>query len=606
MNDKDLEATQPAGETLDTFSPAVNEEEESPSVWGVLRSLNPDYDDFLLSKALASHEQNSAAPSRAGYLLGRHLECDIRFTNPQISNRHCLIYKENCWNDHLNCMEECVFIEDLSTNGTFINGKHLGRNKQYRLQHGDEIQLAISDPQKTNREPFDDRFYMFQLPRRMRKSHASGDSIHDKYLITKSIGSGNFATVKLAVDRETGEKVAIKVVLKSRIRAKPKFIENLRQEIAILMGLRHPNIVSINGVYDEAQYVYIVLELVQGGELFDAIVEHRKFSESVARKVMFQLFSALKYLHDRGITHRDLKPENILLVSRDLADLRIKISDFGLAKLAGEDSFYGTLCGTPNYVAPEVLAPSTGRAYTKAVDLWSCGVILYICLCGFPPFSEELSPPGMPDQIRQGIYKFQSPWWDRVSPEAIDLIKGLLTVDPEKRLTVDQALDHPWMKKSQASNGSPLSMAPDTVDPIPQFIRGDTLLSPAKKNRKRESTPPLPRTPKKTKMHSNFDDSPATANISPVSTPGAPTHAPAAENSRLNSNADSVMTDVNTEGDRRSSTGSVHYQEDDKGSGKKGRRTSGGRRKRDTTPELTTSPRNVRRSARLQGRKTTQ
>ncbi|KAJ3055794.1 hypothetical protein HK097_009177 [Rhizophlyctis rosea] len=472
---------------------------EDPNVWGVLQPRSSDGELVNLKDKLPGTGQDGAKRG-GGYLFGRHNECD-----------------ETVYNDDTALHEEAVFLEDMSTNGVFINGTKLGRGKQYRLKHGDEIQLFRIE--KGKGMEFDNNFasYIFQLPERMRKPRGKDSkSVHDRYAMSKNLGSGNFATVKEAIDRRTGDKVAIKVINKSRFAVKPKFMENLRQEISILMSIRHENIIRIEDVFDEPDNVYIILELVHGGELFDAIIDHQKFSEDVTRSIMLQIFNALKYLHDRGITHRDLKPENILLVSKTPDDWRIKLSDFGLAKLAGEQSFMKTLCGTPNYVAPEVLSHSVGRAYTKAVDLWSCGVILYICLCGFPPFSEELAPPSMTDQIKQGKYTYISPFWDEISPSAKELIDGLLTVDPRRRLTVDQAMQHEWMQMS-TSNAIRSESFSSSV-PVHAFTRGDTLLQPPKRTKgntqsqtpqqsqqseehSRESTPPLD--PNKTVVATN-------------------------------------------------------------------------------------------------------
>lgn len=156
--------------------------------------------------------------------------------------------------------------------------------------------------------------------------------------------------------------------------------------------------------------------------------------------------------HERNIVHRDIKPENILVIDKEL---NIKLADFGLAKIIGEESFTTTLCGTPSYVAPEILEQSNRRRYTRAVDIWSLGVVLYICLCGFPPFSDELYSPENPytlsQQIKMGRFDYPSPYWDSVGDPALDLIDRMLTVDVEKRITAEECLEHPWTTKRNIS-----------------------------------------------------------------------------------------------------------------------------------------------------------
>lgn len=157
--------------------------------------------------------------------------------------------------------------------------------------------------------------------------------------------------------------------------------------------------------------------------------------------------------HERNIVHRDIKPENILLVDKNLS---VKLADFGLAKIIGEESFTTTLCGTPSYVAPEILKTSNNRRYTRAVDVWSLGVVLYICLCGFPPFSDELytqdNPYTLAQQILAGRFDYPSPYWDSVGDPALDLIDRMLTVDVENRISIDECLMHPWLTNSETSN----------------------------------------------------------------------------------------------------------------------------------------------------------
>ncbi|KAL1920630.1 uncharacterized protein VTP21DRAFT_1007 [Calcarisporiella thermophila] len=406
-------------------------EEVPPNCWGILRSQLPGYETVYLGLKGDSES----------YLIGRHRECDIRINKSEVSNRHCLIYKESRKPTLLDEGSEYVLIEDLSSNGTYINGIRLGKNNRHRLQSGDKIRLA---ERKRGDENVETRTFLFQFP---------PQTVHDKdestfaaqYELLHKLGEGNFATVRLAKHRKTGESYAVKIIEKARFWAKAKARLALQQEISILMSINHPCIIRIFGVFDEDKYLYIVLELANGGELFDYVIEKQKLSEIEAQQIFFQLFCAIKYLHDRDIAHRDLKPENVLFADRDR--LKIQVSDFGLAKIVSEQSFLGTLCGTPNYVAPEVLASTHKRQYHKQVDMWSLGVILYICLCGFPPFSEELAPPPLQMQIRQGLYDMPSPYWDDISEDAKDLVRKLLTVDPNKRITVEGALEHPWTRK---------------------------------------------------------------------------------------------------------------------------------------------------------------
>jgi serine/threonine protein kinase len=223
---------------------------------------------------------------------------------------------------------------------------------------------------------------------------------------------------------------------------------SLQTEVEILGSINHPHIVRLFKVYDSAKYFFMVMELCCGGELFDRIVEKSKYSENEAASVIKSLASALDYCHSRGIVHRDLKPENLLLRSKN--DETIKIADFGLAKItnSASQSLMTTACGTPGYVSPEVLL---GRGYSAAVDLWSVGVILYILLCGFPPFYSENNAV-LFEQIKRGEFDFPSPYFDSVSDDAISLVRSLLTVDPAHRMSAKQLLAHPWVQGNASSS----------------------------------------------------------------------------------------------------------------------------------------------------------
>ncbi|KAL0487448.1 calcium/calmodulin-dependent protein kinase [Acrasis kona] len=264
--------------------------------------------------------------------------------------------------------------------------------------------------------------------------------IKKDYDIGRVLGSGTFSTVKLATQKSDSRQVAVKIIDKTNLQVNT---DSLRTEVKILKSVEDPNIVELIDIYEKDQKVYLVMELLTGGELFDRIVNKypNGYNEEVAAELTKKIVLSVKYLHSRGIVHRDLKPENLLYASES-NDSDIKITDFGLAKMADGDFLLKTACGTPNYVAPEVLL---NEGYDASVDMWSIGVILYILLCGFPPFYSE-NTPELFDQIINGSYDFPSPYWDKVSLSARDLITKLLQIDPKKRFTPDQCLSHPWIK----------------------------------------------------------------------------------------------------------------------------------------------------------------
>mmetsp|Transcript_11236 Transcript_11236/g.38336 ORF Transcript_11236/g.38336 Transcript_11236/m.38336 type:complete len:261 (+) Transcript_11236:263-1045(+) len=221
--------------------------------------------------------------------------------------------------------------------------------------------------------------------------------------------------------------------------------------------VNHPNCIKLIEVFDEKTRLYIVLELVTGGELFDRIITKGSYSEREAAILIESVVRAIAYLHQVGVVHRDLKPENLLYASGDpeSPDYEvIKVADFGLAKVVmpTEDHTMSTTCGTPGYVAPEVLEQ---RGYGPEVDLWSIGVILYILLCGFPPFYDENNSV-LFSQIKKGDYSFPSPYWDDISSEAKDLVKKLLQVNPAKRLKSEEIVEHPWISSRHSNSSSAL------------------------------------------------------------------------------------------------------------------------------------------------------
>uniref|UniRef100_A0A8C9GBW8 Calcium/calmodulin dependent protein kinase I n=1 Tax=Pavo cristatus TaxID=9049 RepID=A0A8C9GBW8_PAVCR len=263
------------------------------------------------------------------------------------------------------------------------------------------------------------------------------EDIRRIYDFREVLGTGAFSEVVLAEERATQKLVAIKCIAKKALEGKEAGIEN---EIAVLHKIKHPNIVALDDIYESSSHLYLIMQLVSGGELFDRIVEKGFYTERDASTLIRQILDAVRYLHDMGIVHRDLKPENLLYYSLE-EDSKIMISDFGLSKIEGCGSVMSTACGTPGYVAPEVLAQ---KPYSKAVDCWSIGVIAYILLCGYPPFYDE-NDAKLFEQILRAEYEFDSPYWDDISDSAKDFIRHLMEKDPDKRFTCEQALQHPWI-----------------------------------------------------------------------------------------------------------------------------------------------------------------
>ncbi|KAM9335010.1 calcium/calmodulin-dependent protein kinase type 1D [Symphorus nematophorus] len=263
------------------------------------------------------------------------------------------------------------------------------------------------------------------------------DDIKKIFDFKEVLGTGAFSEVVLAQERLTGRMFAVKCIPKKALKGKESSIEN---EIAVLRRIKHENIVALEDIYESPDHLYLIMQLVSGGELFDRIVEKGFYTEKDASTLIRQVLDAVNYLHKMGIVHRDLKPENLLYFNPQ-DESKIMISDFGLSKMEGSGDVMSTACGTPGYVAPEVLAQ---KPYSKAVDCWSIGVIAYILLCGYPPFYDE-NDSKLFEQILKADYEFDAPYWDDISDSAKDFIGSLMEKDPVKRFTCEQALRHPWI-----------------------------------------------------------------------------------------------------------------------------------------------------------------
>ncbi|KAI9467256.1 kinase-like domain-containing protein [Lactarius psammicola] len=306
----------------------------------------------------------------------------------------------------------------------------------------------------------------------------------ERFKLVQKMGDGAFSNVYKAFDLTSGTSVAVKAVrkyeltssqagdrhLNAQFKKKPRVTEraNILKEVQIMRGTNHPSIVKLLSFSESSDHFFLVLELMEGGELFHQIVKLTYFSENLSRHVILQVAQGIRYLHEeRGVVHRDIKPENLLferipiipskdpIIRQNDEDKedegefipgvggggigRVKIADFGLSKVIWNEETM-TPCGTVGYTAPEIVKD---ERYSKSVDMWALGCVLYTLLCGFPPFYDE-SINVLTEKVARGYYTFLSPWWDDISASAKDLIKHLLCIDPAQRYTIDEFLAHPW------------------------------------------------------------------------------------------------------------------------------------------------------------------
>ncbi|KAM4774993.1 calcium/calmodulin-dependent protein kinase type II subunit gamma isoform 2-T2 [Cyanocitta cristata] len=307
----------------------------------------------------------------------------------------------------------------------------------------------------------------------------------DEYQLYEELGKGAFSVVRRCVKKNSSQEYAAKIINTKKLSARefePVWIpdavtatsrvsillllqnhQKLEREARICRLLKHPNIVRLHDSISEEGFHYLVFDLVTGGELFEDIVAREYYSEADASHCIHQILESVNHIHQHDIVHRDLKPENLLLASK-CKGAAVKLADFGLAiEVQGEQQAWFGFAGTPGYLSPEVLRKDP---YGKPVDIWACGVILYILLVGYPPFWDE-DQHKLYQQIKAGAYDFPSPEWDTVTPEAKNLINQMLTINPAKRITADQALKHPWV--CQRSTVASMMHRQETVECLRKF-----------------------------------------------------------------------------------------------------------------------------------------
>ncbi|KAI8886210.1 Pkinase-domain-containing protein [Backusella circina FSU 941] len=377
----------------DDFEPEQPDFENNKRSYAFLQSFCPKY------KSVYLNEKSTEEAQRAGFLLGRAPQSDIMLKEQTISSRHCIFYMESGSSGNNRGIR--IYVEDISLNGTFVNNKAVG-------------------------------LYRILLPSSYRT-----EKCQNLFEFGEKLGFGNFAEVFKGTEKATGRTIAIKSISFTRYATKPKVLHAIIQEVSTLMSLEsHPFIIKMEKTFVEDEKIYLILEYAKDGDLYKSI-ERKQLTEDECRFIFWQLFSATKFLHDRAIVHRDLKPENVLMVDKE--KLHVKITDFGLARVKQRGEYFMSQCGTPNYVAPEILESASERAYGDKCDLWSLGVMLFVSLCGYPPFNDHSEVP-LKTQIKRGAYEFLSPFWNDISEEAKDLITCLMNIDPSDRIDIPEAL----------------------------------------------------------------------------------------------------------------------------------------------------------------------
>ncbi|KAM3725745.1 Calcium/calmodulin-dependent protein kinase type II [Dirofilaria immitis] len=302
---------------------------------------------------------------------------------------------------------------------------------------------------------------MVVIPQANNVMNSASTNFSDNYEVKEELGKGAFSVVRRCVQKRTGMEFAAKIINTKKLSARD--FQKLEREARICRKLQHPNIVRLHDNIQEEAFHYLVFDLVTGGELFEDIVAREFYSEADASHCIQQILESIAYCHLNNVVHRDLKPENLLLASK-AKGAAVKLADFGLAiEVQGDTEAWFGFAGTPGYLSPEVLKKDP---YGKPVDIWACGVILYILLVGYPPFWDE-DQHRLYAQIKAGAYDYPSPEWDTVTPEAKNLIDNMLTVNPKKRITAEQALKVPWICNRERV--ASVIHRQDTVDCLKKF-----------------------------------------------------------------------------------------------------------------------------------------
>ncbi|KAH3681157.1 hypothetical protein WICPIJ_007852 [Wickerhamomyces pijperi] len=399
-------------------------------------------------------KEKSVKDGKYEWIVGRAANCDVNLpSTSRLSSKHLMIWTNvNSKNIH---KRDNILIQDISTNGTWVNNQRLVKGQNYILTQGDEISVGIGVASDIL------RFIVFfpKSSTRTKDDLETQVGIYKDFSINDEVvGQGAFAIVKKAVERSTGQSYAVKIISKRKIMGAN---DGVGRELEILRRLNHENIVKLKGFYEDTDSYFLVMEFVPGGDLMDFVAAHGSVGEEAGREITKQILTAIEYVHSMKISHRDLKPDNILIAQDD--PVKVKITDFGLAKISNSGTFMKTFCGTLAYVAPEVLDNRATPVkqmdkYSSLVDMWSLGCLVYVILTGHLPFSGQ-SQEQLYRQIRQGSYHERPLKEAGVSEEAIDFLNKLLEVNPVLRFDATMALSHPWIRANLNQNDSQVSLS---------------------------------------------------------------------------------------------------------------------------------------------------
>ncbi|CAE6374747.1 unnamed protein product [Rhizoctonia solani] len=438
--------TQPQTETVSQDSTETLE--IHPDCWGLLVPCSAGQPSGIIQLMKKSEEDNKqpAWPRTAieehSFKIGRGSANDVVLPGQKISSQHCTLTWSGRSGDKPS-KENAVVVHDNSSNGTFINGKRIGKTKKSLLTPGDELSFGLPG------QDLDDLDYRYIFRRPTEALTAVGNGVFVEYELGPALGRGAFATVRRALHRASGQWFACKVITKSRFVHNPRSRQMFEREVSIMKEFDHPHICKLVAHFEDESTIWLILELISGGDLLEAVINENGLSEEETRLLATEMCLAMEYSHSKGVTHRDLKPENILLT--DTVPRHAKIADFGLAKAVDSGTFLKTFCGTPTYLAPEVVLRAQDAGYNELVDSWSLGVIVWSMLTNTVPFVEDEEDMYTRFQRRQVDWSQVSSFG--LSRQCIDWMKRMLVHDPAHRMSLPQALEHPWLAPLARNSG---------------------------------------------------------------------------------------------------------------------------------------------------------